>query len=389
MIHGKKSMVMALSDLRGGGAERVVVHLLNHWPSDQYRPVLLLAEKQGPYLKDLGPDVELLSCGFPLSAINTPRALFRLRSLLRHAQPAAIFSHSITTSRMLTRARALGMTSAPLISVLHNNVGKSHQGRQSLPDRVIRRELDWVYSKASRIVAVSKGIADETREFFGIAQDKVETIYNPIDLPQITAAGERNPEDHFVDRFKQLRRPVILSVGRLSEQKNHALLLDAYAQQPRSLRGSLLILGEGELRGPLEAKARTLGIHGEVFIPGFVSNPWWYMKQSDLYVMSSNWEGYPMVLLEALACGIPVVATDCEHGPSEIIQGEAFGTLVPVGNARALADAIAKRLAGGKPQPSADVRAFLSRYLPGLVAQRYIDAVANTALSRPRRTWIP
>ena len=371
------SVVMALSDLRGGGAERVVVHLLNHWPSGRYRPVLLLAEKQGPYLKDLGPAVEVLSCGFPLSALNTPRALLRLRSLLQHARPAAIFSHSITTSRMLTRARAFGMTSAPLISVLHNNVGKSHRAHQSLSDRVIRRELEWVYSKASRIIAVSQGIADETREFFGIAREKIETIYNPIDLPQITAAAERVPEDHFGYEFKQLQKPVILSVGRLSEQKNHALLLDAYARLPRALRGSLLILGEGKLRETLESKARALGIHDQVSMPGFVPNPWWYMRQSDLYAMSSNWEGYPMVLLEALACGIPVVATDCEHGPSEIIQGEALGALVPVGDATALADAIAKRLAAGKPQSNGEARAFLSKYLPGLVAQRYIDAVAK------------
>jgi glycosyltransferase involved in cell wall biosynthesis len=237
--------------------------------------------------------------------------------------------------------------------------------------------LDWVYSKASRIVAVSQGIADETREFFGIAEEKIETIYNPIDLPQITAAAERDPEDHFVDEFKRLKKPVILSVGRLSAQKNQALLLDAYAQLPGSLRGTLLILGEGKLREALEAKAHALGIHDEVSMPGFVPNPWWYMKQSDLYVMSSNWEGYPMVLLEALACGIPVVATDCEHGPSEIIQGEAFGALVPVGDATALANAVAERLAGGKPQPNAEVGAFLSKYRPGLVAQRYIDAVAK------------
>jgi glycosyltransferase involved in cell wall biosynthesis len=367
-----------LSDLRGGGAERVVVNLLNHWPSDKFRPILLLAEQRGPYLQDLDPGIEVLCCGFPLTAVNTPKSLLRLRTLLKRVQPAAIFSHSITTSRMLTRARALGVISAPLIPVLHNNVGRSHQSRKSLSDRIIRRELEWLYSKASRIVAVSKGIADEAREFFRIPQEKLETIYNPIDLPKIAAMAERDPNDHFVEAFKRLKRPIILSVGRLSEQKNHSLLLEAYARLPTSLRGSLLVLGEGDRREALEATTRALGISKEVFMPGFVPNPWWYMKHSELYVMSSNWEGYPMVLLEALACGAPVVATDCEHGPSEIIRGEAFGTLVPVGNAQALATAIAERLACGKPQAKAEVREFLSNYLPGLVAQRYFEAVGRS-----------
>ncbi len=377
MANGSGSLVMALSDLRGGGAERVVVNLLNHWPSNKLRPILLLAEENGPYLNDLGSGIEVLSCGFPLTAAKTPKAMLCLRNLLRSVQPAAIFSHSITTSRMLTRARALGMISAPLIPVLHNNVGKSHQARQSLTDRIIRRELDWVYSKADRIVAVSKGIADEACGFFGIPQEKVETIYNPVDLSRITAGAEGYPRDHFVEHFKQLKRPVILSVGRLSEQKNHALLLEAYARIPGSLRGSLLILGEGEMKEALDSQALASGIDEEVFMPGFLNNPWWYMKHSDLYVMSSNWEGYPMVLLEALACDVPVIATDCQHGPSEIIQGEAFGTLVPIGNATALANAIAYRLADKQAQPKAEVRAFLSTYLPGLVAQRYIEAAAR------------
>jgi len=379
MIQGKKSIVMALSDLRGGGAERVVVHLLNHWPRDHSRPVLLLAEKRGPYLTDLRADVEVLSCEIPFTAANTPRVLFRLRALLNKVQPIAIFAHSIGTTRMLARARAVGFLTAPLVPVLHNNVGRSlaHQGRGTVFGGGLRRELGWVYSRTTGLIAVSKGIAREAAAVFGIPEGRFEAVYNPIDLAQIDAAQEHFPGEEFTRTFERLRKPIIITVGRLSTQKNHSLLLDAYCQLPPTRRGSLVILGEGPLGDVLESKARELGIGNEVFLPGFVQNPWWYMKRSDLYVLSSSWEGYPMVLIEAMACGLPIVATDCEHGPSEIIYSDALGTLVPVNDAPALAKAIAQRLQANTKGPPLEGRTFVEQYEPASVAKRYADVLAT------------
>lgn len=383
----KPSIVMAIGALRGGGAERVVVNLLNHWPDDRYRPVLLLANRSGPYLADVKPEVEVLSCDVPFRAIDTPRALFRIRGLMAGVQPAAVFAHAIGTARMLARARALGMLSAPLFMVLHANVRTwLEDDRQRKMTRwLLKRELGWIYSKADGVIAVSKGAAEELKSLFPGKISNVDTIYNPIDLEQIDAAVQLAPTDAFVTTFTGLPRPIILTVGRLSPEKNQALLLRAYALLPRESRGSLVILGEGDTRAQLESLARELGIESETHFPGFVPNPWWYMRRSDLYALPSRSEAYPMVLIEALACGLPVVATDCRHGPSEILQSESFGVLVPVDDPPALAAAMNRRLQSAQAGPRfrEDVRAFLKTYRPEKVIQRYDEIVSTRQRGYP------
>ena len=381
METAKQSVIMAIGDLRGGGAERVVVNLVNHWPSDRYRPVLLLAKRSGPYLVDVKPHVEVLSCDVSFRALETPKALFRIRELTMGIQPAAVFAHAIGTARMLARARALGMLTAPLFMVLHANVRSwiEDDRQRKMARWFLKRELGWMYSKADRVIAVSQGAAAELKTVFPGKISSIETICNPVDLEQIDAAVQSPPSDAFLKTFIGLPKPIILTVGRLSPEKNQALLLRAYARMPRHARASLVILGEGDTRANLESLARDLGIDGETYFPGFVSNPWWYMHRSDLYVLSSKSEAYPMVLIEALACGLPVVATDCRHGPSEIIQSQAFGTLVPVDDPQTLAAAMFRSLKSRNAGPvfREEVRAFLESSRPEAVAQLYSKVVGN------------
>ena len=375
----KPCIIMAIGALRGGGAERVVLNLINHWPDDRYRPVLLLANRSGPYLADVKAGVEVLSCDVPFRAIDTPRALLRIGEIMKRLQPAAVFAHAIGTGRMLARARALGLLSAPLFMVLHANVRMwlEDDRQRKMARWLLKRELGWMYSRADGVIAVSRGAAEELKSLFPGKISEVETIYNPIDLEQIDAAVTSMPSDAFVSTFMGLPRPTVLTVGRLSPEKNQALLLRAYARLPQGSRGSLVILGEGDTRAQLESLARELGIESETHFPGFVPNPWWYMQRADLYVLPSRSEAYPMVLVEALACGLPVVATDCRHGPSEIIQSESFGTLVPVDDPQALAVAMDRRLqsANAGPRFREDIRAFLESYRPEKVAQRYDELV--------------
>ena len=377
----KPSIVMAIGDLRGGGAERVVVNLVNYWTSDRYRPVLLLAKRSGPYLADVKPHVEVLSCDVSFRALDTPRALVRIRELMKGAQPAAVFAHAIGTARILSRARAVGMFKAPLFMVLHANVRNwlEDDRQRKMVRWLLKRELCWMYSKADGVIAVSRGAAAELKNLFPGKIPNVQTVYNPVDLQRIDAAVQSTPPDAFVPTFERLPRPITLTVGRLSPEKNQALLLRAYARMPRNSRGSLVILGEGATRAQLESLARELGIDAETHFPGFVPNPWWYMQRSDLYVLPSKSEAYPMVLIEALACGVPVVATNCRHGPSEIIQSESFGTLVPVDDPQALAAGMASALESrkGQPEHAPKVRQFLEDFRPEKVAQRYAQIVAN------------
>jgi glycosyltransferase involved in cell wall biosynthesis len=141
--------------------------------------------------------------------------------------------------------------------------------------------------------------------------------------------------DGFVEPFLKLSRPVIISVGRLNWQKAYDNLITAFSELPNDLRGSLVIMGEGELLEELRDYADRLGVGDKVHFPGFVKNPWWYMSQSELFVSSSVWEGFGLVLAEAMACGLPVVSTD-SPGPAEVVEPGVSGVLVPVGDASQL-----------------------------------------------------
>jgi glycosyltransferase involved in cell wall biosynthesis len=134
--------------------------------------------------------------------------------------------------------------------------------------------------------------------------------------------------------------PVILGVGRLTVQKDFPTLIRAFARVRQKRNARLLILGEGELRSELNALVAELGLQADVALPGFVENPFVFMRHASLFVLSSAWEGFGNVLVEAMACGMPVVSTDCPSGPAEILQNGKWGRLVPVGDVQALSEAL-------------------------------------------------
>jgi glycosyltransferase involved in cell wall biosynthesis len=231
------------------------------------------------------------------------------------------------------------------------------------------RVLLWLmrraYPSADAVVAVSQGVADEVREQLGVPAERVHVISNPVVTPRVTeGAGE--PLTH--PWFAPDQPPVVLGVGRLAPQKGFDTLLRAFriAREQRPCR--LVILGEGDQRGALEALAGELGVAEDVALPGFVANPFPYMAQAGAFVLSSAWEGLPNVLIQAMALGTPAVATDCPSGPREILDGGRLGRLVAVGDAAAMAEGIVEAL-GGERRPPSD--AWLARYHRDAVAQRY------------------
>jgi glycosyltransferase involved in cell wall biosynthesis len=174
--------------------------------------------------------------------------------------------------------------------------------------------------------------------------------------------------------FETGQPPVVLAVGRLTKQKDFPLLIRAFAQVCQKRRARLIILGEGPDRPLLEAQVSELGLEDEVALPGFVENPYAYMSRAALYVLSSQWEGLPTVLIEALYCGAPVVATDCPSGPREILANGRYGALVPMGDVSALAQAIEAGLAGKTPSPTAE---SWQPYALETVVDQYIRLLSN------------
>jgi len=186
-------------------------------------------------------------------------------------------------------------------------------------------------------VAVSRGVADDLARLTGLPREKIQVIYNPVVTPELFVKAEE-PLGH--PWFAAGEPPVILGVGRLHEAKDFQTLIRAFALVRKKRVARLVILGEGEERPKLEALVRELGLEEEVALPGFVDNPFKYMKRAGVFVLSSQWEGFGNVLVEAMACGTPVVSTACPSGPEEILENGRWGRLVSVGDVDALAEAI-------------------------------------------------
>jgi glycosyltransferase involved in cell wall biosynthesis len=213
----------------------------------------------------------------------------------------------------------------------------------------------------------------------GLSRTHVTTVYNPVVTPALLGQSAAELHDPW---FAPSEPPVILGVGRLTRQKDFPTLIRAFARLRRARPARLLILGEGELRPALEELVADLELTDHVRMPGFTDNPFAYMRQSALFALSSAWEGLPTVLIEAMACGTPVVTTDCPSGPAEILEHGKWGRLVPVGDAEALADAMLQTL---NAPTCADVAARAAEFNVASAVDAYLAVMLPGGAACPVR----
>jgi glycosyltransferase involved in cell wall biosynthesis len=325
-----------LMDLQGGGAERVMLNLAEGLVQSGLMVDLVLVQAVGEYLTALPPGLRLVN-------LNQPRLLNAVPALVQYLQrqrPRAVISALEDTNIVAIAARAISRVPTRLIVTVHNQLSQEVKHAKTLKRRLVPFLLRWIYPRADAVVGVSKGVVADLRQF-GIGGARTHTIYNPIITPSFLARAVQRPEHPW---FAPGQPPVILGVGRLNQQKDFVTLLRAFAQV-RSLRSArLMILGEGPERGALEQLARDLGIEAAVALPGFVPNPHDYMAAAAVLALSSAWEGFGNVLVEAMAMGTAVVSTNCDSGPAEILADGQYGPLVPVGDATAMAQALLNTL---------------------------------------------
>ena len=220
---------------------------------------------------------------------------------------------------------------------------------------------------------MSEGVASDLRIQVPRAASKVTTIYNPIVSPELTEQAAA-PVEH--PWFSDGGDPVILAAGRLVNEKDFPTLLRAFAEVARSRAARLVILGQGVERESLLALADRLGVSDRFDLPGFDVNPFRYMSRASVFVLSSRYEGFPNVLAQAMACGAPVVSTDCRSGPSEMLEGGRWGRLVPVGDWRAMARAIEETL--DDPMPAEELKARASVYSVEASVERYLEVISGS-----------
>ena len=352
-----KHIAIFLPSLRGGGAERVMVMLANGFVERGHKVDLVLTRAEGPYLPEVCSAVRIVD----LNKGRVLASLVPLARYLRRERPHVLLSTLRHANTVAAMAHRLASSTARLILREANHVSRSDFS--GLTGRINLLLYRWAYRSADVIVGISEGVSEAVRELAQV--NNTRTIYNPINIERIVELSKK--DDALTDKYKNRR--FILGVGRLTKQKDFATLLKAFSKMHPFADVDLVILGEGGLRSELEELASRLGISERVFMPGFVANPYAWMRAAEVFVLSSAWEGFGNVLIEALACGTPVISTDCPSGPREILEDGKWGRLVPVADADALASSIVSCL---KTTQRYDFTARLSDFSCEKILSEYI-----------------
>ena len=334
---GNKKIALFMPDLSGGGAERMMINLARGIEGQGAEVDMVLMRKEGPYLPLVPSSVRIVDLG----ARRTLSSIGPLATYLRRERPAALLSTFVNVNLAALLARRLARVPARVVVREDNYASITHANREALLMRLADRMQPWLYGWADAIIGVSQGVADDMVHNVGVPAERMHVINNPVVTPELHHLASK-PVDH--PFFSPGQPPVVLGVGRLSAQKDFPTLIRAFAVVRQQRPAKLVILGEGENRPMLERSCDDLGLEGDADLPGFVRNPYAFMARAAVFALSSRWEGSPNVLVEAMACGTPVVATDCPSGPMETLDGGRLGRLVPVGDADALAESIMQTL---------------------------------------------
>jgi len=332
---------------------------------------LVLQRADRCHLTEIADGIRIID----LKAGRMAFALLPLASYLRRERPASLLSAMTHANVVALLARRLARANTRVVISEHNTLSEYTRDAGSWRDRRLPAIAKPVYRWADTIVAVSEGAADDLASTLGLPRKGIEVIYNPVVTPALLEKA-RDTVDH--RWFQPGQPPVVLGVGRLTSQKDFATLVRAFACVRGEREVRLVILGDGEDRGMIDALAEELGVAEDVQMPGFVENPYKYMARAAVFALSSRYEGLPTVLIEALACGTRVVSTDCANGPREILRGGEYGELVPVGDADALAGAILSVLTGDPPAPNLRTDALIP-FMPDTPVTKYARLMRGLA----------
>ncbi len=362
--------------LADGGADRVVLTLLRHLDRTRFTPSLTMMRHAGfgdGFAADVPADVETFVLGSRRLALAAPA----LARVLRQTTPDVVFSTHGGSNIIVSIAHALARSRARLVLSERSALLRSDRSRTRATLEIPAKR--FTYRRADLVTAVSVGVAEQLAKLLGLAQAKIRVVYNPM-VDDDLRAQATEPLDHpwFADAATI---PVILAVGRLVEIKAYPTLLDAFVRIRAQRPVRLVILGDGPLRGELEQRARGLGVADDVAFVGFDKNPFKYMARARILLHASEAEGLPGALIQAMACGTPVVSTDCDFGPREVISSGRDGFLVKVGDAGALA-ARSLELLGDHDlagRLSRQARQSAQRFTTAAALTRYQDALAGEA----------
>ncbi len=347
-----RRVAIVLSGLGLGGVQRTMLTLAGGLATRGFEVDVVVPNAEGPFRSAVPHEVRLVALDGRLARLpflsrrkrrRTLASIPALAAYLRRERPAVALSASHYVNLALLAARPLGAPDLPVVISQRTHLSRAVENA-GFPLR--RRPLlrAWVaraYPQAQAIVAVSEGVADDLARVAALDRSRIQVLPNPLRLDEVRAGAEK-PVPHRWLADPSI--PVCVALGRLAPQKDFDTLLRAFARVRAQRPTRLLVLGEGRQRPALERQAGDLGVADDIELVGYVENPFAWLARADLFILSSSYEGLPGALIQALACGCPAVSTDCPSGPREILRDGALGPLVPVGDDRALAEAIVLRL---------------------------------------------
>jgi len=324
-----KNVLFILTDLQGGGAERVTLNLIRELNRNEFRPSLFLIKRSGALLPNIPTDVPVKWALQPDQRIsrNIPKVIV---SLIRAARDADVLVGALELTATYFAAIAGQWLNRPVIGWVHTNLKQYPPAKGFLHSKLLK----WIYPRLTSVIIVSRGASKAIVELVPKLASKIKVINNLIPLNTIHELSKgASPFDKTL--------PVLISAGRLVYEKGFDILIKAHAKLiSKGVKHRLIILGEGPEKTNLQNLVENLGVQNSILFAGFHTNPYIWIKNSTIFALSSRFEGFSLVLLEAMLLGIPVISTNCPDGPAEILEDGKYGKLVPHEDINSIAEAI-------------------------------------------------